>query len=102
MYIYIEKQTVCRFKLKMNPGFILIMHTDGKDNTICSWKLTSYIYQFRYKENVLAEPQGSAEHSLILLPYRNMKTKCIFIHDWSEDRQYCRPKMLSKPVQYIQ
>jgi hypothetical protein len=44
---------------------ILIMHTDGKDNTICNWKLTNYMYQFQYKENVLAEPQlrGSAEQS---------------------------------------
>lgn len=81
---------------------VMIMHTDGQDNTICNWKLTSYTDQFQCKENELAEPQGSAEHSLILLPYRNMKTKCIFICDWSEDRQYCRPKMLSNPVQCIQ
>ena len=100
MYIYI-KQTdyFCCFKLKMNPGetMIMIMHTDGKENTICSWEL-NYIYQFQYKENVLAEPQGSAEHSLMPLPYRDLTTKCVFLFislteipllvficDWSED-----------------
>jgi len=58
---------------------IMIMHTDGKHNTICNWKLTNYIYQFWYKENVLAEPQGSTQHSVIpLLPYRamNSTTQC--------------------------
>jgi len=42
-----KKQTFCCFKLKMNPGVIMIMHTDGKDNTVCNWKL-NYIYWFQY------------------------------------------------------
>jgi hypothetical protein len=66
----------------MDPGviMIMIMHTDGKDNTICDWKITNYIYQFQYKENVLAEPHGSTEHSVITpLPYRDTNTKCISV-----------------------
>ena len=45
----------------MNPGMIVIMvmHTDGQDNTIRNWKLTNYIYQVQYKENVLAELQNT-------------------------------------------
>lgn len=46
----------------MDPGVIMIMHTDGKDNTNCNWNITNYIYQFQYQENVLAEPHGSTEH----------------------------------------
>jgi hypothetical protein len=48
--------------LKANPA--LIMHENEKKNENEMKNDQNYIYQFHYKGNVLAEPQGSAQHSL--------------------------------------
>ena len=40
------------------------MYKDREENKYAQKIIKNYVYQFRYKGNVLAEPQGSVEHSL--------------------------------------